>query len=52
MTLQKTEKVKLDLDLIPNPLYMDIVKEFCKTRKGVVYVNEIEVTAILEYEED
>jgi len=51
MVIQKTEEIKLDMDLLPEDLYLKIVKEFKKTRNEVVFVNDIKITAILEFEE-
>lgn len=49
--MQKTEKIRLDIDLIPEALYKMLVEEFSKTRDDVIAVNDVEITAVLEFEE-
>jgi len=49
--MQKTETIKLNVDMISMELYLRIVNEFQKSRPNVVYVNEIKIEGIVEYEE-
>ena len=49
--MQKTDKIKLDIDLIPEDLYQRLIEVFKQTRKDVVCVNDIEISAIIEFEE-